>query len=190
MICGLGNLIFPHILILLSNFTILKSMTQSHSKLPKMASVLDISTNAVSPAQILHRFTQLSSNQKRAVSSVVGASVADAATRPTHWLYNRSKLESIINDKDPAFWHENLSPFYSIPTGRRSCYNDISYTMLLSLPTATAHLDGFKFDPDLFMKSLEEFFKAPSEYYEAFIRREKAYDPSMYVLQRLSNLIN
>jgi hypothetical protein len=46
--------------------------------------------------QILHglmnRFKCLNPIQQRSVAAVIGAAVADAATRPFHWLYDRPKV--------------------------------------------------------------------------------------------------
>ena len=32
---------------------------------------------------------------------------------------------SIQDGKDPEFWPESMSPFYTLPTGARSCYNHV-----------------------------------------------------------------
>ena len=102
--------------------------------------------------QLYAKYELLNDIQKRAVSSVVGAGVADAATRPVHWLYDRTKLEATIGDQNPAFWSSNLSPFYNLPTGRRSCYNDQGFIQLSTLPARStkeifnvnAYLGGFQ----------------------------------------------
>jgi len=41
-------------------------------------------------ATLFARYNTLSITKQRAVASVVGSAVADAATRPVHWLYNGS----------------------------------------------------------------------------------------------------
>jgi hypothetical protein len=64
----------------------------------------------------------------------LGATVADAATRPLHWIYNEKKLKSFIkNKKDIAFFKKNRSPFYSIKTGEVSGYNDVGQVMFKTL---------------------------------------------------------
>ena len=56
----------------------------------------------------------------------LGATVADAAARPLHWVYNQKKLLTYIKGKkDFTFLIKNKSPFYSIKTGRVSGYNAI-----------------------------------------------------------------
>ena len=51
----------------------------------------------------------------------LGATVADAAARPLHWVYDKKKLNSYIKGKkDIAFFKQNRSPFYSIKTGEVS----------------------------------------------------------------------
>lgn len=136
------------------------SMRMSHSNLDALLSEVRL----------------LSLIQQRAVSSIVGGACADAATRPVHWLYDRKKLESTISDEDdPAFYKNNLSPFYNLPIGRRSCYNDISYCMLRSLP----------YSKESFTHSLVDMFSAPSEYAEAMEQRlASPYDPANRLAER------
>jgi len=53
----------------------------------------------------------------------LGATVADAAARPLHWIYDQKILQKHIKGmKDFAFIKENKSPFYSIKTGKVSCF--------------------------------------------------------------------
>ena len=64
----------------------------------------------------------------------LGATVADAAARPLHWVYNQKKLFTYIKGKkDFAFLKKNKSPFYSIKTGKVSGYNDIGQVMFKTL---------------------------------------------------------
>jgi hypothetical protein len=64
----------------------------------------------------------------------LGATVADAAARPLHWIYNEKNLKSFIkNKKDIAFFKKNRSPFYSIKTGEVSGYNDVGQVMFKTL---------------------------------------------------------
>ena len=64
----------------------------------------------------------------------LGATVADAATRPLHWIYDQKILQNHIKGmKDFAFIKENKSPFYSIKTGKVSGYNDVGQVMFRSL---------------------------------------------------------
>ena len=64
----------------------------------------------------------------------LGATVADAATRPLHWVYDPKKLKSYIKGKkEIAFLKKNKSPFYSIKTGKVSGYNDIGQVMFKTL---------------------------------------------------------
>ena len=51
----------------------------------------------------------------------MGATVADAAARPLHWVYNQKKLSIYIKGKkDFSFLKKNRSPFYNIKTGKVS----------------------------------------------------------------------
>ena len=64
----------------------------------------------------------------------LGATVADAAARPLHWIYDQKILQKHIKGKkDFAFIKENKSPFYSIKTGKVSGYNDVGQVMFQSL---------------------------------------------------------
>ena len=64
----------------------------------------------------------------------LGATVADAAARPLHWVYNQKKLNSYIKGKkDFTFLKKNKSPFYNIKTGKVSGYNEIGQVMFQTL---------------------------------------------------------
>ena len=64
----------------------------------------------------------------------LGATVADAAARPLHWVYNPKKLNQYIKGKkEISFLKKNKSPFYSIKTGKVSGYNDVGQVMFRTL---------------------------------------------------------
>ena len=64
----------------------------------------------------------------------LGATVADAAARPLHWVYDQNKLAKYIKGKrDFTFLKKNRSPFYNIKTGKVSGYNDIGQVMFKTL---------------------------------------------------------
>ena len=64
----------------------------------------------------------------------LGATVADAASRPLHWVYNQKKLRTFIKEKkDFTFLKKNKSPFYNIKTGKVSGYNAIGQVMFKTL---------------------------------------------------------
>lgn len=130
---------------------------------------------------LIGRMRKLTPVHQRAVAAVVGSAVADAASRPMHWLYDREKLENIVGSDDPAFWPVSISPFYSLLTGRRSCYNDLGYCMLRSLSIPSDDDKATAFVEVAFKESLLEKFRAPSEYAEAFARRKEAYSPAKLV---------
>jgi hypothetical protein len=98
------------------------------------------------------------------------------------YFYSRAKLEAIVGDKDPAFWPESVSPFYSLPTGRRSCYNDLGYCMLRSLShtvalgASTVSTGGY--DRSAYIASMCDLFGENTEYAQALARRKEAYDPA------------
>ena len=64
----------------------------------------------------------------------LGSTVADAAARPLHWVYNQKKLLNYIKGKkDFTFLKKNKSPFYNIKTGKVSGYNAIGQVMFETL---------------------------------------------------------
>lgn len=80
--------------------------------------------------------------QEKGIKIFLGATVADAAARPLHWVYNSKKLKSYIRGKkDIAFLKDNKSPYYSIKTGNVSCYNDMAQVMFRSITTSKKKKD-------------------------------------------------
>jgi len=68
---------------------------------------------------------------------LLGATVADAAARPLHWIYDPKKLKSYIKGiKDVAFFKENKCPFYSVPAGHNSGYADMAQVMFRTIITS------------------------------------------------------
>ena len=79
----------------------------------------------------------------------LGSTVADAAARPLHWVYNQKKLLTYIKGKkDFTFLKTNKSPFYNIKTGKVSGYNDIGQTMFETL------IEGHKNIEERFKKKI------------------------------------
>lgn len=125
--------------------------------------------------------SKMKTEHQRAIWSVVGSCVADAATRPTHWCYDRTKLEASLGDSNPEFWPESLSPFYTIPTGENSCYNDMGIVMLQSLPNVGSE-DSLSHDE--YKARLISTFGLGSAYDDAYKRRQEAYDPAKRYQER------
>ena len=72
----------------------------------------------------------------------LGASIADSAVRPLHWVYNQKILKSYIkNKKDFSFLKKNKSPFYDIKTGNVSGYNDVGQVMFNTLFKDTHNIE-------------------------------------------------
>ena len=101
---------------------------------------------------------------------LLGATVADAAARPLHWVYDPKKLKSYIKGKkDIAFLKENKSPFYSIPTGNVSGYNDMAQVMFQTIITSKKKskiLENFK-------KNVVQHFGPGSIYFKNLNERRK-----------------
>ncbi len=98
----------------------------------------------------------------------LGATVADAAARPLHWVYNQKKLLVYIKGKkDFAFLSKNKSPFYNIKTGRVSGYNDIGQVMFKTL------LEGHENIEARFKRNIIKNFGPGSIYWKNFNLRAK-----------------
>jgi hypothetical protein len=100
----------------------------------------------------------------------LGATVADAAARPLHWVYNEKKLKSFIkNKKDITFFKKNRSPFYSIKTGEVSGYNDVGQVMFKTLTQTKDQKDIVT----NFKKNIVKNFGPGSNYWKNLKLRKK-----------------
>jgi len=100
----------------------------------------------------------------------LGATVADAAARPLHWIYDEKKLKSYIkNKKNITFFKENRCPFYSIKTGEVSGYNAVGQVMFKTL-TNTNHKNNIITD---FKKNIVKNFGPGSKYWKNLKLRKK-----------------
>jgi hypothetical protein len=100
----------------------------------------------------------------------LGATVADAAARPLHWVYDEKKLKSFIkNKKNITFLKQNRSPFYSIKTGEVSGYSDVGQVMFKTLTLTNDQKDiiiNFK-------KNIVKNFGPSSNYWKNLKLRKK-----------------
>ena len=98
----------------------------------------------------------------------LGATVADAAARPLHWVYNQKKLNSYIRGKkDFSFLKKNKSPFYNIKTGKVSGYNEIGQVMFETLLESHDNID------QRFKKNIMKNFGPGSIYWKNLGLRSK-----------------
>ena len=98
----------------------------------------------------------------------LGSTVADAAARPLHWVYNQKKLLTYIKGKkDFAFLKKNRSPFYNIKTGKVSGYNYISHVMFDTLVEGQKNIEG------RFKKNIIKYFGPGSSYWKNYKLRAK-----------------
>jgi len=99
---------------------------------------------------------------------LLGATVADAATRPLHWVYDQKKLLTYIKGKkDFTFLKKNKSPFYNIRTGKVSGYNDVGQVMFQTL------VEGHENIETRFKKNIIKNFGSGSTYWKNFTLRAK-----------------
>ena len=100
----------------------------------------------------------------------LGATVADAAARPLHWVYNPKKFKKNIKGKrEIAFLEKNKSPFYSVKTGNVSGYNDIGQVMFYTISTSKKKSDILK----NFKKNIIRHFGPGSNYWRSLKKRKK-----------------
>ena len=100
----------------------------------------------------------------------LGATVADAAARPLHWVYDPKKLKKYIKGKkDITFMKKNKSPFYSIKTGNVSGYNDVGQVMFKTLVSTKRKSDILK----NFKKNIIKNFGPGSAYWRNLKLRKK-----------------
>jgi len=98
----------------------------------------------------------------------LGATVADAAARPLHWVYDQKKLLTYIKGKkDFTFLKRNKSPFYDIKTGKVSGYNDVGQVMFKTL------IEGHEYIEDRFKKNITKNFGPGSVYWKNLKLRAK-----------------
>jgi len=100
----------------------------------------------------------------------LGATVADAAARPLHWVYDPKKLNRYIKGKkEIAFLKKSRSPFYSIKTGKVSGYNDVGQVMLKTLISTKKNSEIFK----NFKRNIVKNFGPGSAYWKNLKLRKK-----------------
>ena len=98
----------------------------------------------------------------------LGATVADAAARPLHWVYNQKKLLTYIKGKqDFTFLKKNKSPFYNIKTGKVSGYNEVGQVMFKTL------VEGHQNIEERFKKNITKNFGPGSIYWKNLNLRAK-----------------
>ena len=98
----------------------------------------------------------------------LGATVADAAARPLHWVYNQKKLLTYIKGKkDFTFLTKNKSPFYNIKTGKVSGYNEVGQVMFKTL------VEGHENIEERFKKNITKNFGPGSMYWKNLSLRAK-----------------
>ena len=98
----------------------------------------------------------------------LGATVADAAARPLHWVYNQKKLLTYIKGKqDFTFLKKNKSPFYNIKTDKVSGYNEVGQVMFKTL------VEGHRDIEERFKKNITKNFGPGSIYWKNLNLRAK-----------------
>ena len=104
--------------------------------------------------------------EERAVASVVGSFVADAATMPLHWIYDNKALHDLVKARpdlhEPAFFPVPSCPFYPPPqynyrTGESTPYGHAALIVLESISSGAVI-------PEAIAKSLFAEYGASGSY--------------------------
>jgi hypothetical protein len=110
--------------------------------------------------------------KQRRVTALLGATLADTSACPLHWVYNQQTMDSTLNGStEPEFWPESKSPFYKIPSGRPSAYNE---TMLASLAALKGNPSA---DGTCVCEEFKKRFGAGTDYADAYERRSMPNHP-------------
>ena len=108
----------------------------------------------------------------------LGATVADAAVRPLHWVYDPKKLNQYIKGKkEIAFLKKSRSPFYSIKTGEVSGYNDVGQVMFQTFISSKKKSEIFR----NFKKNIVKHFGPGSNYWKNLKLRKKYINYSLSI---------
>jgi hypothetical protein len=100
----------------------------------------------------------------------LGATVADAAARPLHWVYDPKKLNQYIKGKkEIAFLKKSRSPFYYIKTGKVSGYSDVGQVMFKTLISTKKNSEIIK----NFKRNIVKNFGPGSAYWKNLKLRKK-----------------
>ena len=117
--------------------------------------------------------SDLGERQQRVVGALVGAAVADAAATPLHWIYKRGDMETLLGTgRHPEFWPVSQSPFYSVPTGSRSCYNHVVEVGLVALVDNEGQINVEKIKQELRRK-----FGPNTDWQASLAARKEVYSP-------------
>ena len=94
--------------------------------------------------------------RERARAAILGGFVADAATMPMHWIYDRTVIDALLKESKsvPEFFNPSCSKFYTYETGRLSPYGDEALPVFVCTST-----EGFV-DLDLCRNEIYNFYKS------------------------------
>jgi len=123
-------------------------------------------------SEIMHtmraQLEKMNDLQRKQFGAILGALVADAATRPTHWEYQPKKLQELKPNPEFA---KNYSPYYDLPTGKQSGYGDIVMETLRCLAA-----DPRNFDVEKLMVHFNNVHHDESEYMKCYEKRQGWFD--------------
>lgn len=117
---------------------------------------------------LIAKIKTLSGVDQRRVAALLGATVADVATRPLHWMYKQNELDAAIGTTaEIEFWPDSKCPFFTIPLGEPCFYNDIALVTLSSLSENNGNLNL-----DHLLGSMNTYFGAGSKYADTLKARQ------------------
>jgi hypothetical protein len=125
---------------------------------------------------LVSKVTKLNGHAPRKVAAFIGAVTGDAAALHLEWIYDQEKLANIIGSNDPAFWQDSHCPFYTLPTGKVSCYADQAIQALTVMSD-----NGGVFDADKTCRHFLEHFGNPASPYR--VAEAKRYKDKKYPVE-------
>lgn len=85
-------------------------------------------------SKFVEKVSRLEPKKQRAIASIFGAVVADAAGQALHWVYDLEKLKKIVEGlSEPEFLEPSQNPFYVVENGEQSTYGEQFLVQLDSL---------------------------------------------------------
>ena len=119
---------------------------------------------------MITKVSNLNVETSRKVSAFLGAVVGDAASLHLEWIYDQAQVLKIVGgkDKDPSFFPKSHVPFFSLPNGTVSCYNDEAIQALLAMA-----MNGGEYDSGKLIDRFMSHFGDPKSPYQIALAKRK-----------------
>lgn len=122
---------------------------------------------------MINQVLTLDQQSQRKIAAMIGAVVGDAACMHLQWIYDQDKIAEIVQaGQDPAFWNENHCPFFTLPTGKLTCFADEAVQSLNAMEA-----NDCVFDENKIIEHFLDYFGTETSPYQMALenRKSKAY---------------